>query len=249
MAPLQSGYYSPKNVRRVTVWPAPDINGDGPELFQDKHDPVGGQFLGRDIILDPGTGQAIRHYYPPAGFAEIPTRDPGADRATGAHVRTDHRGMPVRNPKTGEAIGIREGSALVEYPDGTFDLLLSDFAKVLFQRSHDLLTDPNTALPIPEPGNVVPGRVVAPGAPVSPESAPASPANVPPDYADYLAWKAAQASPAAKVFDEPLPPPQVAPAQPVYPSADQVPQPDAGQVQSVNPLPWDSPTWGGSGNS
>lgn len=250
---LESGYYTPKNLKRVTVWPAPDVNGDGAEVFQDKYDPVGGEFLGRDIVLDSQTGQPLRHYNPPKGFTEIHTREPGADRATGSFVRTDNRGMPVRNPKTGEAIGIREGSALVEHADGTFELLMSDFAKVLFARAHDALQDPKASLPTPTPENVTPGRVTAP--PASTEAAPAPaasaapaspapPAEKPSDWEEYLKWKAGNVPADTAVFDSPLPPAQEAPLP--RQTAPDVPKPDTSPI-SPAPLPWDSPgSWGGS---
>ena len=131
---LQSGTYVPNTEKTVTVWPKPDKNGDGPEVMVDKFDSAG-SFAGRDLLRDP-EGNVVHEYAPPAGFSLIRTRDPGSDQAEGAHVRTDARGLPVRNPVTGEAIGIVPGSALIEHPDGTHELLTDDFSQVLFGRAH-----------------------------------------------------------------------------------------------------------------
>lgn len=141
---LQNGEYVPVVKKTVTVWPKPDKNGDGPEVMVDKYDSAG-NFAGRDLLRDP-EGNPVHEYNPPEGFTLLRTRDPGSDQADGAYVRTDPRGMPVRNPLTGEAVGITPGSALVEHPDGTHELLSDDFSQVLFARGHTATS------PAPESG-------------------------------------------------------------------------------------------------
>lgn len=131
---LQNGQYEPVHTKTVTVWPKPDKNGDGPEVTVQETDSAG-NYLGLSLARD-NDGNVIHEYLPPEGFTPIPTRDPGADGATASYVRADKNGRPLRNPKTGEAIGIVPGSALVEYPDGTHELLRDEFSQVLFGRAH-----------------------------------------------------------------------------------------------------------------
>lgn len=146
---LKSGTYEPHNTKTVTVWPMPDANGDGEEVWIVKEGP-NGEFLGRDLATD-GQGRPIRHYLPPAGFTEIRTAEPGADGATAAYVRVNPRtGRPLRN-HLGQAIGMVEGAALVEHGDGTFALLLDDWSKVMFDRQHRKTDEVVTGRPGPAP--------------------------------------------------------------------------------------------------
>lgn len=163
---LKSGTYEPHNTKVVTVWHEPDANGDGDEVWIVKEGP-NGEFLGRDIATD-GQGRPIRHYLPPPGFTEVRTSEPGSDGATAAYVRVNPRtGRPLRN-HLGQAIGMVEGAALVEHGDGTFDLLLDDWSKVMFDRQHRK-TDPIvTGVPAPTPDTSYPDQeppvTAAPGA-------------------------------------------------------------------------------------
>lgn len=134
MAYLESGTYVPKNAVTVTVWPKPDKDGDGEEVFEDKTD-GDGNFLGRDLVTD-NDGNPVKHYAPPEGFQNVPSRDAGADGSTDNYVRVNARGVPVRN-KAGEAVGIRPGHALLEYADGTHKLLGDDYSHKLFADAHE----------------------------------------------------------------------------------------------------------------
>lgn len=134
---LQNGQYEPVQTKTVTVWPKPDKNGDGPEVVVPQYDSAG-NYIGQDLLRD-NDGNVIHEYNPPEGFTAVRTVDPGADGATAAYVRADKNGRPVRNPKTGEAIGIVPGSALVEYADGTHELLRDEFSQVLFGRAHTVV--------------------------------------------------------------------------------------------------------------
>jgi hypothetical protein len=159
---IQSGVYEPITRKRVTVWPKPDANGDGPEVYTDRTDAAGNP-LGRDLVRDQA-GAVVKEYLPPAGFTHVPTRSPGADDATGAYVRLDGRGNVLRD-KDGNAIGIVPGSALVEHPDGTSVLLRDDYAHVLFGKAHTLVTPAEAApesAPAP-PSAPVPPTPVWPG--------------------------------------------------------------------------------------
>lgn len=134
MAFLENGTYVPKNAVKVTVWAKPDKDGDGEEVFQDQVDDSG-NFLGRDVVTD-NDGNVVKHYAPPEGFQNVPSRDAGADGTTDNHVRVNGRGVPVRN-RVGHAVGIRPGTALLEYPDGTHELLRDDYSQKLFADSHE----------------------------------------------------------------------------------------------------------------
>lgn len=141
---LESGTYVPKTAKTVTVWPRPDANGDGPEVFVERFDDVG-NMLGRDLAKD-ANGATIHEYLPPEGFVHLPTREPGSDRATGTYVKVDGRGVPVRDIH-GNAVSIRPGSALVINPDGTSVLLTDDYAHVLFKNAHDVAGSSGGAVP------------------------------------------------------------------------------------------------------
>lgn len=131
---LTSGTYSPKNEVTVTVWPAPDAEGDGEEVTVPQYG-TEGDLLGHEVARD-DSGNILHHYSPPPGFVHIPTREPGADGSTGAYVRSNDRGGIKRNGQ-GHAVGIKPGTALVEHADGTHDLLRTDYAQLLFLRAHD----------------------------------------------------------------------------------------------------------------
>lgn len=131
---LQTGTYVPKNQVRVTVWPAPDVNGDGEDLFVDQYD-EGGNYLGREPVEE--AGKPVRLYQAPEGFVRVPTTNPGQDGAAEAWVRSNGRGQVHRNAQ-GEAVGIKPGSALLEYPDGTHKLLDSGYAQRQFENAHTL---------------------------------------------------------------------------------------------------------------
>lgn len=109
------------------------MNGDGADVYEDQYD-TNGSYLGREPVTK--DGEQVRHYSPPEGFTEVPTRDPGADGVTASHVRANERGQIHRNVK-GEAVGIRPGTVLVEYPDGTHELLTSGFAQRQFEKAHE----------------------------------------------------------------------------------------------------------------
>jgi hypothetical protein len=149
---IQSGVYEPITTKRVTVWPSPDANGDGPELYQDRRD-AAGNVLGRDLVKD-NNGEIVHEYLPPEGFSHVATRHPGADDATGAYVRLDGRGNIIRDGD-GNAVGIVPGSALVESPDGSSTLLLDDYSHVLFLKGHKPAFTAN-GNPVPASGSIFP---------------------------------------------------------------------------------------------
>jgi hypothetical protein len=150
---LESGTYVPRTEKTVTVWPRADANGDGPEVYQDRTDDAG-NLLGRDLVKD-NNGNPVREYSPPPGFTLLATREPGADRAPGTYVRTDGRGVPIRDAK-GNAVSIEPGSALVEHPDGTTELLRDDWSHVQFRNAHEAVkgsTEPDAPAsdaPVPD---------------------------------------------------------------------------------------------------
>lgn len=134
MGALKTGTYVPRSQVKVTVWPKPDIHGDGDDVYEDRYS-ANNEYLGREAVTtDDGT--PIRHYLPPEGFANHPSRDPGADGNPDNYVRVNERGVPVRN-RMGQAVGIRPGTALLEYPDGTHGLLTDDFSQKVFADSHE----------------------------------------------------------------------------------------------------------------
>lgn len=139
MTVLRSGTYVPKNTKTVTVWPAPDKNGDGPELYRDHIDPNSGEYLGRNLVTDE-QGNPVREYLPPKGFTEFRIAEPGADGQGSSYCRTDQRGRPLRN-HLGHAVNIMPGSALVEHADGTYELLRDDLSQVRFAAAHDMHSD------------------------------------------------------------------------------------------------------------
>lgn len=132
---LTSGVYTPRHDVTVTVWPAPDPNGDGPEVLDTQYDNEGNH-LGQEVRRDDKTGEIVHHYNPPDGFIHIPTRETGADGEPDVYVRGDSRGRIVRNTN-GHAIGIKPGTALLEHSDGTHELLATQYAQLQFVRSHD----------------------------------------------------------------------------------------------------------------
>lgn len=138
MERLQSGLYQLQTQRKVTVWPKPDPDGDGEPLYRDVID-AQGNFLGRDIVMT-DDGREVRTYLPPPGFTNVPSRDTGADGIPDNYVRDNGRGGAARNIH-GHAVSIKPGTALVEYPDGTHELLSTDYAQVLFGKAHDRTGD------------------------------------------------------------------------------------------------------------
>lgn len=133
--PLETGKYEPKTTRHVTVWKAPDKDGDGEEVWRDVHD-GSGNYVGRERVTD-ANGAPVHHYSVPEGFRRIHSQ--GTDQST--VVRVNERGEPVRHPITGHAAIIEPGTALVEHPDGTFDILRDDFSKYLFEQAHTTAED------------------------------------------------------------------------------------------------------------
>lgn len=136
MPKLATGTYEPKRQVQVTVWPKADVHGDGEPVYVDETDGAG-NFIGRNVLMD--GDQEIREYSPPAGFVNVPSRDAGADGVTDNWVRDNGRGAPQRN-KAGHAVSIKPGTALVEYPDGTHELLIGDYAQAQFAARHDQVT-------------------------------------------------------------------------------------------------------------
>jgi hypothetical protein len=139
MPHLESGVYVPSNAERVTVWPAPDKDGDGPEVWEDRFDGQG-NYLGRSQVKD-NDGNPIRQYAVPDGFLTLPIANPGSGGQTETHVRKDERGQVWRHPRTGEAAEIRPGTTLVEKANGDFELLTDEYSQYLYAKSHDKTSD------------------------------------------------------------------------------------------------------------
>lgn len=138
MLALQSGTYVPKHEVTVTVWPKPSPDGDGEDVYRDVTDDQG-NYLGRETVTVPdvnGNPVQVRHHTPPDGFLRLAIRSPGADGRSEVHVRHDGRGNVLRNAQ-GHAVEIRPGSALVEYPDGTHELLPDDWSQRQWELRHD----------------------------------------------------------------------------------------------------------------
>lgn len=125
---LETGTYQPSNEIEVVYWKAPDKDGDGEEVWEDRYDHDGNS-LGRETVKD-GQGNPTYHYTPPDGFTNRPSFD-----HTDNYVKTDHRGRVLRD-LNGSALGIRPGTALVLYPDGRSEVLKDEYSRHLFAKAH-----------------------------------------------------------------------------------------------------------------
>ena len=113
----------------MTVWPAPDKDGDGAEVWVQETD-TAGNYLDRVRAKDKNDNPVFE-YNPPEGFQNRPGYD-----HTDNYVRVSPRGQIVRQPN-GEAINIRPGTALVENADGSVEILSGEYAQHLFSLAHD----------------------------------------------------------------------------------------------------------------
>lgn len=141
MGHLESGHYVPANAKRVTVWPAPDADGDGEEVWRQEY-AASGEPIGRSRVKDQN-GRDVFRYEVPEGFLAVPTSAPGSDDAGVSYVRRDERGRIWRHPRTGEAAGIREGSVLIEHPNGDFECLTDEYSQYLFAKAHEKTDTPD----------------------------------------------------------------------------------------------------------
>lgn len=132
---LESGRYHPDHSKTVTVWKAPDANGDGAEVWTERFDQHG-RPLGRQRVLDDKTGKPVRHYSAPEGFVNYPSFD-----HTDNYVRVDGRGNIVRDAND-EAISLKPGQALVEHSDGTRAYLADEYEQYLFEQAHTRHDEP-----------------------------------------------------------------------------------------------------------
>ncbi len=161
---LETGTYQPSNDITVIYWKAPDKDGDGEEVWQDRYDDNGNS-LGRNLAKD-ANGEVVYHYEPPEGF----TNRPGFDH-TDNYVLTDNKGRVLRD-LNGEAIGIRPGTARVLYPDGRSEVLADEYSRHLFAKAHSRiaedadLTDANDDKNTdpPPPGRRAPKKAATPAA-------------------------------------------------------------------------------------
>ena len=140
MTHVESGYYAPVNRQRVTVWPAPDADGDGEQVWENQFGP-NGEPMGRRAVKDKD-GKEVFHYEPPKGFLAVPTQQPGSNDPGTSYVREDERGRVWRHPKTGAAAGICEGSVLIEHSNGDFELLTDEYSQYLYARAHEPVKAP-----------------------------------------------------------------------------------------------------------
>lgn len=130
---LESGRYEPSHTKTVTVWKAPDKDGDGEDVWEDVTD-GDGNHLGRRQVKDKD-GNPVRNYHAPEGFHNIRSHD-----GTDTYVRVNERGAIVRSKKD-EAIGIKPGHAVVEHSDGTVETLKDEYSQYLFEQAHTKVSD------------------------------------------------------------------------------------------------------------
>jgi hypothetical protein len=126
---LKSGSYLVKVEKEVVIWPAPDANGDGEEVWVGRTDEFGREIermLKKDEFSKP-----VRAYHPPEGFANRP----GYDHQDN-YVKVDGKGNIVRQPN-GEAIVIKPGQALVFNADGSVEVLKDEYSQYQFANAHD----------------------------------------------------------------------------------------------------------------
>ncbi len=129
---LTSGEYAVKTTKKVVVWPAADVNGDGPEKWEPEYDDSGQQV---DMVrVKDKHGNEVFDYLPPKGFVN----KPGYDH-TDNYVEVTERGQ-VKRAANGEAISIKPGQALVYNPDGTVEVLSGDRAQYVFGLAHDTVS-------------------------------------------------------------------------------------------------------------
>jgi hypothetical protein len=126
---LENASYVESRRKRVTVWPKPDKDGDGPEVWRDNVAGTG-EVMGSERVTD-ANGNIVRSYPAPSGFANFPSFD-----HTDHWLRTDNRGRPYRN-KDGHTVEIQSGSVLIENADGTTELLTDEYKIWLFSQSHE----------------------------------------------------------------------------------------------------------------
>jgi len=126
---LKSGSYAVKTEKTVVVWPSPDANGDGEEVWYTETDQFG-QVVGQSREKDKH-GNEVFAYQPPKGFSNRP----GFDH-TDNYVKVTDRGQVVRQPN-GEAICIKPGWALIFNADGSVETLKDEYAQYLFSKAHD----------------------------------------------------------------------------------------------------------------
>lgn len=136
--PKGTSTHVPKLNVTVTHWPKPSPDGDGEDVYRDVTDDMG-NYLGREAVTVPdaqGNPVQVRHHVPPEGFTRIAIPHPGADGRSEVYVRTDARGQ-IKRDSQGQTAEVRPGTALVEYPDGSHELLTDDWSMRQFELQHD----------------------------------------------------------------------------------------------------------------
>jgi hypothetical protein len=136
MPDLASGTYNANGDKSVTYWPAPDADGTGEEIWEDRYDD-NGRSLGREKKKD-RNGRPLKTYPLPDGFREM--TDSENKRY---YVKTNPDGTVYRND-AGEAVNIKPGQAIVEHVDGTVEVLEDEYARYRFGLSHDKIS-PSTS--------------------------------------------------------------------------------------------------------
>lgn len=126
---LQSGTYAVKTERTVIVWPGPDKNGDGGEVWEEQYDNQG-RNVGRIRAKD-RNGEEIFNYTAPEGFRN----HPGYDHVDNWILYTE-RGQIYRQPN-GEAVNLKPGQAVVMEPDGSVTYLEDEYAQHVFTKVHE----------------------------------------------------------------------------------------------------------------
>lgn len=125
---LTSGTYTAKVERKVVVWPAPSVDGDGEYVWETEL--IEGVAVGRRQVRD-ANGKPVAYFKPPEGFRNVPSYD-----HTDNYVLFDDRGTLVRQPN-GESVSIKPGHALVFEPDGSVTTLQGEYAQYVFSKHHD----------------------------------------------------------------------------------------------------------------
>jgi len=138
---LTNGTYATSGDKVVTFWPAPDKDGTGEEVWEDRFDDSG-RSLGRHRVKD-NNGEYVKHYPAPEGFENRPGYD-----HTDNYVKLAPNGRDIYRTPKGEAIGIRPGQALVEHADGTIEVLDDEYSRYIFANAHEKKSDDITSVSV-----------------------------------------------------------------------------------------------------
>jgi hypothetical protein len=126
---LQTGTYTPHTDVDVYYWPAPDKNGTGDAIWENKTDNQGNG-IGRDRKKD-RDGNVVKLYPVPEGFIEMQS----SDNSKYYVLANESGNEPWRN-QAGEAVTISPGEAVAIYPDGKVERMPDEYSRYLFSERH-----------------------------------------------------------------------------------------------------------------